>query len=80
MALERSIRTALRTQLSPRHVPDHVLFVRSIPRTRTGKRMEIPLKRLVQGGSGGVLDTGVLVNPQDLDETVKSVTQILAAA
>ncbi|MFF5793732.1 acetoacetate--CoA ligase [Paeniglutamicibacter sp. NPDC012692] len=77
-ALERSIRTALRTQLSPRHVPDHVLFVRSIPRTRTGKRLEIPLKRLVQGGSAGVIDTGVLVNPQDLDETVQSVSRILA--
>ncbi|MGH3652987.1 acetoacetate--CoA ligase [Glutamicibacter sp.] len=80
VALERTIRTALRTQLSPRHVPDQVLFVRSIPRTRTGKRMEIPLKRLVQGGSSGVLDTGVLVNPQDLDDTVESVSRILAGA
>lgn len=77
--LERSIRASLRTELSPRHVPDHVLFVRSIPRTRTGKRLEIPLKRLVQGGtSGGALDTGVLVKPEDLDDTVRSVSEILS--
>ncbi|MFD1918309.1 acetoacetate--CoA ligase [Paeniglutamicibacter kerguelensis] len=79
-ALERSVRSALRTQLSPRHVPDHVLFVRSVPRTSTGKRLEIPLKRLVQGAPRAVIDTGVLVNPQDLDDTIERVTQVLSLA
>lgn len=80
-ALEGSIRTSLRTNLSPRHVPDSILFVRSIPRTRTGKRLEIPLKRLVQGDTtGGALDTGVLVNPEDLQDAVQSISSVLRGA
>jgi acetoacetyl-CoA synthetase len=43
------IRTAIRTQASPRHVPDDVLAVAVLPHTRTGKRLEIPVKRLIQG-------------------------------
>ncbi|MBB1018597.1 acetoacetate--CoA ligase [Dietzia sp. DQ11-71] len=41
-ALETGIRTTLRTELSHRHVPDYVVFVSSIPRNPTGKRLEIP--------------------------------------
>ena len=73
-----AIRTALRTELSPRHVPDDVVTVRSVPRTSTGKRLEIPLKRLVQGGAqGDVLDPGVLLHPEDIDDTVRRVRQAL---
>jgi acetoacetyl-CoA synthetase len=43
------IRAAIRSQASPRHVPDEVLVVPGVPRTRTGKRLEVPLKRLFQG-------------------------------
>ncbi|MGY1811456.1 acetoacetate--CoA ligase [Blastococcus sp. SYSU D00820] len=43
------IRAAIRTQASPRHVPDEVLVVPAVPHTRTGKRLEVPLKRLFQG-------------------------------
>lgn len=73
-ALERSIRTSIRTELSPRHVPDLVLWVPSVPRTSTGKRLEIPLKRLVQGSADvSVIDRGVLVHPEDLDAVVLAV-------
>jgi acetoacetyl-CoA synthetase len=43
------IRTAIREQASPRHVPDEIIVVPGVPHTRTGKRLEVPLKRLFQG-------------------------------
>lgn len=39
----------LRTQLSPRHVPDEIVLVPAIPRTLTGKKLEVPIKRILQG-------------------------------
>lgn len=43
------IKSAIRTGASPRHVPDDVIAVPAIPHTRTGKKLEIPVKRLIQG-------------------------------
>ncbi len=43
------IKAAIRTQASPRHVPDEIIAVPGVPHTRTGKRLEVPLKRLFQG-------------------------------
>ncbi len=56
------IRTSLRTELSPRHVPDEVIAVRGLPHTLTGKRIEVPVKRLL---SGTPLDQAV--NPGSVD-------------
>ena len=47
--LQAQIRDAIRRQASPRHVPDEVLAVPAVPHTRTGKRLEVPVKRLIQG-------------------------------
>lgn len=47
--LRGRITTAIRTQASPRHVPDDVLAVDAVPHTRTGKKLEVPVKRLLQG-------------------------------
>ncbi|MFQ6148073.1 acetoacetate--CoA ligase [Streptomyces seoulensis] len=47
--LRRVITDAIRTHASPRHVPDTVIAVPALPHTRTGKRLEIPVKRLLQG-------------------------------
>ncbi|WP_116210574.1 acetoacetate--CoA ligase [Streptomyces olivoreticuli] len=43
------IKHTIREQLSPRHVPDEVIEVTGIPHTLTGKRIEVPVKRLLQG-------------------------------
>jgi acetoacetyl-CoA synthetase len=40
---------ALRTQLSPRHVPDRMEVVAAIPRTLSGKKLEVPVKRILEG-------------------------------
>ncbi|MFI6445865.1 acetoacetate--CoA ligase [Kitasatospora sp. NPDC050543] len=47
--LRARIRTSLREQLSPRHVPDEVIAVTGLPHTLTGKRIEVPVKRLLSG-------------------------------
>lgn len=48
-ALRAKINDAIRTGASPRHVPDDILEVPAIPHTRTGKKLEVPVKRLLQG-------------------------------
>ncbi|MFF1545653.1 acetoacetate--CoA ligase [Streptomyces sp. NPDC058291] len=48
-ALLDRIKQAIREQLSPRHVPDEVIEVPGVPHTLTGKRIEVPVKRLLQG-------------------------------
>ncbi len=47
--LRRRIAAALRASLSPRHVPDTVEVVPSIPRTLTAKKLELPVKRILLG-------------------------------
>src|SRR6185503_2095214 len=42
---------ALRTELSPRHVPDKILAVPAIPRTLSGKKLEVPVKRILLGAA-----------------------------
>ena len=47
--LQRSVAQSLRSQLSPRHVPDVIRVVPAIPRTLTGKKLEAPVKRILSG-------------------------------
>ncbi|MFJ2772694.1 acetoacetate--CoA ligase [Streptomyces sp. NPDC087300] len=47
--LRDRIKRTIREQLSPRHVPDEVIEVPGVPHTLTGKRIEVPVKRLLQG-------------------------------
>ena len=61
-ALVEHIRSALRTRVSPRHVPDEVIEVPALPRTLTGKRLEIPVKRLLQG-----VPVEQVINPAAVD-------------
>ncbi|MYV57744.1 acetoacetate--CoA ligase [Streptomyces sp. SID3212] len=49
--LRARITTTLRRELSPRHVPDEIIEVPGVPHTLTGKRIEVPVKRLLQGTS-----------------------------
>lgn len=47
--LRRSIARTLRSALSPRHVPDEILELPVIPRNLTGKKLELPVKRILSG-------------------------------
>src|SRR5262249_42970478 len=47
--LKARIGRELRTELSPRHVPDAIHGVAAIPRTLSGKKLEVPVKKILQG-------------------------------
>jgi len=66
-ALMAKIRQAVREGASPRHVPDEIIAAPAIPHTRTGKKLEIPVKRILQGGDPRqVMDAGAVDNPDAL--------------
>lgn len=44
-----AIQTRLRAELSPRHVPDEIVAAPVVPRTLTGKKLEVPIKAILQG-------------------------------
>ncbi|MFI6349789.1 acetoacetate--CoA ligase [Streptomyces sp. NPDC050560] len=48
-ALRERVKRTIRENLSPRHVPDEIIEAPGVPHTLTGKRIEIPVKRLLQG-------------------------------
>jgi len=48
-SIEQAIRDRLRTTYSPRHVPDRIIQVTSIPYTLTGKKLEVPVRRILSG-------------------------------
>jgi acetoacetyl-CoA synthetase len=63
-----AVRTALRTQLSPRHAPDEVHVVAAIPTTLSGKKLEIPAKRILAGADPAqVASRDALKDPAALD-------------
>jgi glutamate dehydrogenase len=65
--LARRIRAALRTQLSPRHVPDEIVWVPGIPRTLSGKKLEIPVRKILLGTPvADAADPSALANPEVL--------------
>jgi acetoacetyl-CoA synthetase len=66
--LRLRIRDAIRNHASPRHVPDDVFAAPGIPHTRTGKKLEVPVKRLLQGSvSGTAFDAGSVDDPDLID-------------
>jgi acetoacetyl-CoA synthetase len=67
-ALRRRIATALRTELSPRHIPDEITAVPVVPHNRTGKKLELPVKKILLGAApDDVASRDVLADPTALD-------------
>lgn len=70
--LRPTITTALRTALSPRHVPDDIVELPVIPRNLTGKKLELPVKRILQGTPvEKVASPDALAVPTSLDAVVE---------
>ncbi|MGN0041372.1 acetoacetate--CoA ligase, partial [Rhodococcus sp. (in: high G+C Gram-positive bacteria)] len=62
------IRSAIRAQLSPRHVPDEIVAAPGVPHTRTGKKLEVPLKRILQGADPSTaVDRAAIDAPELID-------------
>ena len=75
------VRTSLATRLSPRHVPDAVLAVPDLPKTLTGKRLEVPVRRILEGADpDAVTSRGTLANPEALEVFVELAEQRASAA
>ncbi len=64
-ALAARIRTAIRTALTPRHVPAKLIQVPALPRTRSGKLAELAVRAVIHGQP--VPHTAALANPDALD-------------
>jgi acetoacetyl-CoA synthetase len=61
------IRAQLRSQLSPRHVPDEIHQVPGIPRTLSGKKLEVPVRKILLGTPvADAADPDALANPEVL--------------
>ncbi len=65
-ALRRRIRAVLRSEASPRHVPARIVQVGDVPRTRSGKIVELAVRAVVHGEP--VPNVGALANPEALEE------------
>jgi acetoacetyl-CoA synthetase len=66
--LVRRLREELRDNLSPRHVPDRIVAVPGVPRTLSGKKLEVPIKRILSGTPPeAAASRGSLSNPEALD-------------
>ena len=65
--LQTRITRAIREELSPWHVPDEIHRVMEVPRTLTGKKMEIPVKRILSGAEiETVASSDAMQNPDAL--------------
>ena len=66
-ALREAAREAIRSQLSPRHLPDEIIITPAIPRTLTGKKLEVPVKRILSGEPvEGTVSRDALADPESL--------------
>jgi acetoacetyl-CoA synthetase len=70
--LPREIARRVREQCSPRHVPDEVFEIKEVPRTLSGKALEVPVKRILMGTPvEKAVSRDSLANPQALDYFVE---------
>lgn len=68
-ACVQNIKNSLRTQYSPRHVPDAIIQVQDIPYTISGKKMETPLKKIFMGyPREKCYSSDAMRNPQCMEE------------
>jgi acetoacetyl-CoA synthetase len=66
-AVEPDLRKALRSALSPRHVPDRFVVVQEVPRTLNGKKCEVPVKKILAGvAPDQAVSRDALANPESL--------------
>jgi acetoacetyl-CoA synthetase len=63
--LKNSVRRAIRSNASPRHVPAKILAVSDIPCTLNMKKVELAVKKIVEGHP--VLNKDALINPESLE-------------
>jgi acetoacetyl-CoA synthetase len=67
-ALKSRITQQIRSKASARHVPDEIYQVDEIPRTLTGKKMEVPIRKLLLGAAPEkVASSDAMLNPKSIE-------------
>lgn len=75
--LREHLHSSIRAQLSPRHQPDVIVSMPAVPRTLSGKKLEVPVKRILQGTPVDIAaSAGALADPRALDPYVAYATSM----
>lgn len=65
--LKRKVNQVIKNDVSPRHIPDEIIAVSAIPRTLSNKKMEIPVRKILQGASvEEVANVDTMQNPESI--------------
>jgi len=79
-SLRARIIQRLRSEVSPRHVPDAIYHIPEIPRTLNGKKLEVPVKRILAGlPVDQAVHRGTVANPESLEIFIRLSETISAA-
>ena len=66
--IQAKIRRQVRSRCSPRHVPDEIVRIDAVPRTLSGKKLEVPVKKILMGADPEkAASRDSLANPEALD-------------
>ncbi len=66
--LKKQINAAIRAQVSARFVPNEIVEIKDVPRTLSGKKLEVPVKKLLLGGDPqSVVNRDSMANPESFD-------------
>ena len=66
--LKKAINNKLRAEVSPRHVPNEIIPIKEIPYTLSGKKMEVPIRKILLGRDvAKAANRGAMRNPEALD-------------
>ena len=67
-ALRKRINEAIKSQVSPRFLPDEIVEIQEVPRTLSGKKLEVPVKKLLLGSAAEkVVNRDSMSNPNSFD-------------
>ncbi len=76
-ALKARIKEQLRKNVSPHHVPDEIFAIPEVPRTLSGKKMEVPVKKLLMGAPlEKAVSTGAMGNPQSMQYFIQFANRV----
>ena len=64
--MSKNIRILIKKNASPRHVPSKIIVVKDIPRTKSGKIVELAVKNIIEGNK--IKNKEALANPKALSE------------
>jgi acetoacetyl-CoA synthetase len=71
-ALRNRIADAIRQNVSARFVPNEIVEISQVPRTLSGKKLEVPVKKLLLGGDPArIVNRDSMANPESLDDIIR---------